>query len=309
MTIRIAIIGLGKIAQDQHIPAIAGDSAFSLAATASADGASLDGVPAYDGLEALLESGVAVDAVALCTPPQARHKIAAVALDAGIHVLLEKPPAASLSEVSALLELAERRGITLFAAWHSRYAAGVTAAREWLAGREILGGAITWREDVRVWHPGQEWIWQPGGLGVFDPGINALSILTRVLPDAVIMREATLETPVNRQAPIAARLSMETAAGAVIEADFDFRQTGPQSWDILLDTDAGRLELSQGGSRLTLPDGASSGPDREYAELYAHFARLIQSGRSDCDVTPFRLVADAFLCARRRVVEPFEDPA
>jgi D-galactose 1-dehydrogenase len=41
---------------------------------------------------------------------------------------------------------------------------------------------VIWREDVRVWHPGQDWIWQPGGLGVFDPGINALSIITHILP-------------------------------------------------------------------------------------------------------------------------------
>lgn len=307
MTIRIAIVGLGKIAHDQHIPAIAGDPGFSLVATASADGAALEGVPAFESLEAVLTGGPACDAVALCTPPQVRHQVAALALEAGRHVLLEKPPAASLSEVAALVTLSERRGVTLFAAWHSRYAAGVAEAREWLAGRTILGGRITWREDVRVWHPGQQWIWQPGGLGVFDPGINALSILTQVLPDAVILRDATLEMPANRQAPIAARLSLATGGGAPIEADFDFRQTGPQSWDIVLDTDAGRLELSHGGAQLRLPDATSGGPDAEYPALYAQFARLIGTGQCDCDVTPFRLVADAFLRGSHRTVEPFED--
>lgn len=307
MTIRIAVVGLGKIAHDQHIAAIAADAGFSLVATASADGAALKGVPAFDCLDTLLASGLALDAVAVCTPPQSRHQVAAKALDAGLHVLLEKPPAASLSEVSALVGLADRRGVTLFAAWHSRYAAGVAEARDWLAERTILGGAITWREDVRVWHPGQLWIWQPGGLGVFDPGINALSILTQVLPDAVILRDATLETPANRQAPIAAQLSLETTAGAAIEADFDFRQIGSQSWDIVLDTDAGQLKLSGGGAQLMLPGGGSGGPDREYPALYADFARLIGARQSDCDVTPFRLVADAFLRGRRRTVEPFED--
>jgi hypothetical protein len=41
---------------------------------------------------------------------------------------------------------------------------------------------IVWHEDVRKWHPGQQWIWEPGGFGVFDPGINALSIATRIFP-------------------------------------------------------------------------------------------------------------------------------
>lgn len=307
MSIRIAVIGLGKIAHDQHIPAIAADPAFTLVATASADGAALEGVPAFDCLESLLASSVALDAIAVCTPPQVRHQVAAAALEAGLHVLLEKPPGASLSEVAALVELSERRGVTLFAAWHSRYATGVAEARDWLAERTILRGMITWREDVRVWHPGQQWIWQPGGLGVFDPGINALSVLTEILPVPVILCDAELDIPANRQAPIAARLSLESIAGAPIEADLDFRQTGPQSWDIVLETDAGRLELSHGGARLQLPDGTSSGSDREYPALYTEFARLIGAGQSDCDATPLRLVADAFLRGRHRTVEPFED--
>ena len=39
---------------------------------------------------------------------------------------------------------------------------------------------IDWRESVRKWHPGQEWVWEPGGFGVCDPGINALSIFTKI---------------------------------------------------------------------------------------------------------------------------------
>lgn len=307
MTIRIALIGLGKIAHDQHLPAIAADPDFDLVATASADGATLGGVPGFDGIEALLASGIAVDAVAVCTPPQVRHRVAATALRHGLHVLLEKPPAASLTEAAALAALAEEAKITVFAAWHSRCAAGVAEARAWLEGRRILRGTITWREDVRVWHPGQLWIWQPGGLGVFDPGINALSIVTEILPGTLLLRDAELEVPSNRHAPIAARLTLETGCGAPIAADFDFRQTGPQSWDIEIETDAGTLRLARGGAELTLPDGTRPGEDREYPALYAQFARLIAAGASDLDTAPFRLVADAFLRGRHCVAEPFED--
>ena len=181
--IRIAIIGIGKIARDQHVPAIRGNSAFSLAATVSPHDAGLDGVPHHASLEELLEQGPAVDAVALCTPPQVRYDLAAQALAKGIHVFLEKPPGATLAEVAALSARADKVGASLFAAWHSRFAAGVAPARAWLAERRIDKVSIIWREDVRVWHPGQAWIWQPGGLGVFDPGINALSIMTEILPD------------------------------------------------------------------------------------------------------------------------------
>ena len=92
--------------------------------------------------------------------------------------MLEKPPGATLSEVQALVELAERQNVALFASWHSREAAAVESARHWLGSRHLRKVRVSWKEDVRVWHPGQTWIWKAGGFGVFDPGINALSILT-----------------------------------------------------------------------------------------------------------------------------------
>jgi D-galactose 1-dehydrogenase len=112
---------------------------------------------------------------------------------------------------------------------------------------------VIWREDVRVWHPGQDWIWEPGGLGVFDPGINALSIITHILPRPFFLTEATLEMPENRAAPIAADLHFRDTRGAPIHMDLDWRQTGPQSWDVLVETDAGTLKLAHGGAVLTLP--------------------------------------------------------
>ena len=305
--IRIAIVGIGKIARDQHVPAIRGNGAFSLAATVSPHDAGLPGVPHHASLDALLAQGPAVDAVALCTPPQVRYDLAAQALGRGAHVFLEKPPGATLAEVEALKTQADKVGATLFAAWHSRFAAGVAPARAWLAERRIDKVSIVWREDVRVWHPGQAWIWQPGGLGVFDPGINALSIVTHILPRPFFLKDATLVLPENRAAPIAADLAFRDTAGAPIHMDLDWRQTGPQSWDIHVDTDAGTLKLSHGGAVLTLPSGTEHGEDIEYAGLYSRFATLIRGGRSDVDTAPLRLVADAFLRGRRETTDAFHD--
>jgi predicted dehydrogenase len=158
---------------------------------------------------------------------------------------------------------------------------------------------------VRQWHPGQAWIWQPGGLGVFDPGINALSILTALLPGVTLDR-AVLDVPANCAAPIAAQLELRLAGGAQVKADFDFRQTGRQTWEIAVETDAGTLLLEDGGGKLTLP-GA---PPRayvgsEYAALYARFAELVARGENDVDLAPFTLVADAFLLGEQRETDPF----
>jgi D-galactose 1-dehydrogenase len=300
---------MGKIARDQHLPAIAANPDFALVATVSRHGEGEGNTPFFHSVEELAASDVAVDAVALCTPPQVRRAIALTAIEQGWHVFLEKPPGATLAEVAALSEAAAAQQVTLFASWHSRFAAGVEPARAWLADKAMTRATITWREDVRVWHPGQDWIWEPGGFGVFDPGINALSIATRILPRPFFVEDAELDIPENRAAPIAARVAFRDAGGVPIAMDLDFRQEGPQSWDIVVETDKGTLRLAKGGAELTLPHGAAApaapDPEGEYPGLYARFAALVRGGRSDVDVAPLRHVADAFLRGRLRRVEPF----
>ncbi|MFC5068640.1 Gfo/Idh/MocA family protein [Flaviflagellibacter deserti] len=307
--IRLAIVGLGKIARDQHIPAIAATEGIELTAIASRN-AKLGAVAHFATIDDLLAGAPEVDAVALCTPPQVRRAQAASALRAGKHVLLEKPPGASVSELPVLIAAAEIGKRTLFATWHSRFAAGVEPARIFLAEREIRSVRIEWKEDVRVWHPGQTWIWEPGGLGVFDPGINALSILTRILPQPIFLTAAELRFPENCAAPIAADLDFSDEAGTLIRAEFDFLQTGPQTWDIHVDTDQGRLTLSSGGARL-FHDGRIlvDGEDAEYRGIYRRFVDLIRTGQSDVDLTPLAHVADAFMLGRRKTVEAFVEEA
>ncbi|HYI48450.1 MAG TPA: Gfo/Idh/MocA family oxidoreductase [Allosphingosinicella sp.] len=307
MTIRIAIVGFGKIARDQHVPAIAADPRFALAAVASRSGDPGIGVPWFATSEALF-SGMSgkLDAVALCTPPAVRHTIARDALDTGLHVLLEKPPTATLGEIAHLRGLAERRRRTVFAAWHSQHAPAVPRAAEALAGADIARLDICWREDVRKWHPGQQWIWEAGGFGVFDPGINALSIATRILPMPLFVREARLFVPANKQAPIAATLDF---AGGDMRAEMDWRHTDGEQWTIRAETKSGALvELREGGARLLIDGAPQAIAERgEYPSIYGRFADLVASGASEVDSEPLRIVADAFLAGHREMVEPFCD--
>ena len=305
--LRIAIVGFGKIARDQHVRAIEATPGAALVAVASPKSAP-SGVPQFDSLQQLLREGPEIDAVALCTPPQVRCAEAAIALAAGKHVLLEKPPAVALSEIAPLVSLAREAGCTLFAAWHSRFAPAVEPARRLLDGRRLLGVTVIWKEDVRVWHPGQDWIWQAGGFGVFDPGINALSILTRILPQPVFVTAASLDFPDNRDAPIAAELSLSDAHGLPIRAVFDFREAEPQVWDIHVETEQGGVTLSAGGARLKAGDERLVDTMKEeYPLLYRHFVELASEERGDVDLAPLQLVADAFMLGRRQEVEVFED--
>ena len=302
---KIVLVGIGKIALDQHVPALQGSPDWDLVATVSRNG-KVDGVEAYTDLSEMLEARSDIRVVSLCLPPVARTDYALTALRAGRYVMLEKPPAATLSACEVLAETARRARVGIFATWHSREARMVAPAKAWLAGKKVLSGRITWREDVRKWHPGQDWVFETGGMGVFDPGINALSILTEILPDPVHVLDARLEIPTNRDTPIAAQLAFSDN----ITADFDWRQEGPQTWTIEIVTDAGTLALHNGGADMAIDGAAHTAPEAalsgEYPRLYARMAELVRAGQSELDTRPMDLVTDCFVIGERVPVAPFE---
>lgn len=305
---KIALVGIGKIARDQHIPALAASDDWELAAAVSRN-AKVDGVPNFDSVEAMLAAHPEIGTVSLCTPPGPRFRQAACVLNAGRHLMLEKPPGATLAEVMTLEAMARAAGLTLYATWHSREAAFVAQARDWLAGRTLRRLTVTWKEDVRKWHPGQDWVFRPGGMGVFDPGINALSIVTAILADPVHLVSADLIVPENCETPIAAELTFAPPSGAEMGAVMDWDHQGQDIWDIAAETDDGTMLLRHGGA-LLLIDGVEraegqGGLAGEYPRLYANMARLVASGRSDVDIRPMVHVCDALALGRRKSAAAF----
>lgn len=297
----ICLVGIGKIAVDQHVPSIAQSGDWILAATVSRAG-SVDGVPSYTDFDAMLAERPDIETVSLCLPPVPRYDYAARAIAAGRHVMLEKPPGATLAEVHDLTEMANAQGVTLYTTWHSRMAKGVAAAKAFLADKTITSGHIDWKEDVRRWHPNQDWIFEPGGMGVFDPGINALSILTDVLPSPVHIKSAELAFPENKFTPIAATVQF---SGNLTMA-LDWLKDGEQLWEMTLNASEDVVRLTEGGDRCAINgvdvEGAVLG---EYPALYHRMAELVRNGQSDVDLAPMIHVADALTLGRRVTVAPF----
>jgi len=303
--IRIAILGFGKIAADQHVPSIEGNSRFELVASSSRSGKGVGRI--FTDWRELIRSVEGLEAVAITTPPGPRYEIASECVLAGLHCLLEKPPTTGLAEIADLDCLAQAQEVTLFTTWHAQHHPAVEAAAKALAGKRVAGMAIRWHEDVHKWHPGQTWIWDPGGFGVFDPGINAFSIATRIFPGGLFVKSADLSVPENSQTPIAveAVLSSPVADGP-LSASLDWRRAEGEEWTIDVATaDGTHVRLEEGGAKLLI-DGQpqADGGLGEYPDIYRTFVDLIDERRSLVDVAPLRLVADCLLAGRRRSVEP-----
>jgi len=305
--IRIAIVGFGKIAADQHVPAITANDRFQLAAVSSRSG--LGPQPAFVDWREMIRGVADLQAVAITTPPGPRYEIARECVLAGLHCLLEKPPTAGLAEIADLGCLAQAQGVTLYTTWHAQHHATVAAAARALAGKRIKSMQILWHEDVRKWHPGQAWIWEPGGFGVFDPGINAFSIATAIFPGALFVRDASLTFPENAQTPIAAEVTLSSPqADGPLTASLDWRRSEGEEWTIAVETSDGiSVRLEDGGAKLRL-DGRLQADDGlgEYPDIYRQFAELIDQRQSRVDVAPLRLVADCLLASRRQIVEAIE---
>lgn len=297
--IRIGIIGFGKIAADQHVPSIAANPRLELAATSSRSGQGVATI--YSDWRELLDKVNGLEAIAITTPPSVRYEIARACIEKGLHVLLEKPPAVTLSEVEELSCLAEAKGVTLFATWHARHNPAVSAAAQALAGKRIAGMRIVWHEDVHKWHPGQQWIWEPGGFGVFDPGSNAFSIATAIFPGPLFVTSAELHIPANAQTPIAVEAEFSSPmADGPLSCSLDWRRTGGEEWTVAAETTDGiEVRLERGGADLIVNGTPQSCEGMgEYPSIYARFLDLIDNRRSDMDLSPLRLVADCLLVGR-----------
>ena len=100
---KIAVIGIGKIAIDQHLPVIDKSKHFEVAATVSTRLIQHRDLPVFKTPAELYAALPKVELVAICTPPGVRHAFVREALDAGKHVLMEKPPTTTISEFDDLV--------------------------------------------------------------------------------------------------------------------------------------------------------------------------------------------------------------
>ena len=126
-TVRLGLVGVGAAAQVNHIPAIKKCEGLELVALCDRDPEKASRVAqkfgvakSHDRLEDML-ADEEIDAVDLCTPNYLHAPMAIAALEAGKHVLCERPLARSASEAEAMVKAAKKAGCTLMCALQHRF--------------------------------------------------------------------------------------------------------------------------------------------------------------------------------------------
>lgn len=156
--LRVVVVGCGNIAEHGHLPAYqqaANDGLCDLVAVCDGDLpraerlAELHGLRAFASVDELLTK-VRPDVISVATPPGAHRDVVVRALDAGCHVLCEKPIALNLAQAREMVEAAERNGRLLSICFQTRYSPEVVHVRERLQAGEF--GHV---HSIRTWG-GQE---------------------------------------------------------------------------------------------------------------------------------------------------------
>jgi predicted dehydrogenase len=140
--LNIGIIGCGRIAQLRHLPEYAENphcmvmALYDTVAERAMEMASLYGGKAYDSIEAIL-ADPCIDAVSICVANTFHASVAIAALDAGKHVLCEKPMATTLEDCEHMVAAAQKSGRLLMIGHNQRFADSSRVARELIAKGEI----------------------------------------------------------------------------------------------------------------------------------------------------------------------------
>lgn len=142
MTLKVAVIGCGSIAQNRHLPEYAANPDVTITAVCDMVDerveamASAHGAVAYTDYETLLQNE-SVDMVSVCLPNALHASVSIAALDAGCHVLCEKPMATSSEEAQAMIDAARKNGKKLMIGHNQRFVASHQKAKALLENGEL----------------------------------------------------------------------------------------------------------------------------------------------------------------------------
>jgi UDP-N-acetylglucosamine 3-dehydrogenase len=214
--LKIGVIGCGSIAQHRHLPEYASNKEVEIVAVCDIveervkKTADKYGAEAYTNYKEML-SNHQVEAVSVCTPNYLHAPISIAALNAGKHVLCEKPMATSTEEAENMIAAAEKNGRKLMIAHNQRFVPSHQKAKELIEKGEAgkiysfrsafgHGGPEGWSADGK-----DSWFFKKdeafiGAMG--DLGVHKTDLLRYVLGEEFVEVGAFVETSAKENADV-----------------------------------------------------------------------------------------------------------
>lgn len=277
MTLRIGIIGCGGIGKTHiaawsaagYAPVAVCDTVAELAHSA----ASTCHAQAYTDVATFLATAN-LDIVSICTPPVSHASLVIQALQAGVHVLCEKPLAPSVAECDAMIAASETHQRLLSVGFCHRFQPHIEVMKQHIdAG--FLGDVVMFRNRFAGHMPNveQRWFSNPslsGGGVMMDTSVHSVDLFRHLIGDAArvqasrVTRTSELGPALTVEDTAVIVLTSHTGVIGVIEASW---RTPPGEWVVSVYGTRGTLTLdydtmelwhtdAQGAKqRISVPDG------------------------------------------------------
>jgi predicted dehydrogenase len=242
--INIGIIGCGKIAQKRHIPEYLENVDANIVGYYDLNHARAEAISktyggtAFESIEDLL-ADLSIDAVSVCTANHTHAAITIQALQAGKHVLCEKPMATTLEDCQAMVDAAQKAGKVLVIGQNQRLTKTHIKARQLIRDGEIgeiigfrttfgHGGPETWSID-----PGKNTWFFDKNIAVMgamaDLGIHKTDLLL-FLTDQMIVETTAHLTTIDKRGADGELIQVDDTAICVYKLDNGALGTMTASW-------------------------------------------------------------------------------
>lgn len=299
--VRIGVVGAGAIAQVAHLGALSRQPDVEIVGICDIDAAKARSLAArlqiadvYDDIEDLLQYA-APEAVVICTPNHLHEIHVMTALEAGAHVLCERPLALSVEGVERVQAARERAGRTVLVGMNMRFRSDVQAVRQFLAGGEF-GTVHGIRGGWYVYHAAAVPSWrrrraESGGGAMLDLGLPVVDLALWLAGCPGVERVAAAfahSEPDGVEQSGCALLRCDT--GLSIFVDVSWRHVGPKEkfwFDLLGDQGSASLvpfavhKEIHGSPMNVTPTGAAGREDVVTASYRAEWAHFLAAVRGD----------------------------
>ncbi|MDT8341837.1 MAG: Gfo/Idh/MocA family oxidoreductase [Longimicrobiales bacterium] len=236
--LRVGIVGTGAVAQLVHLPFCSGRNDVELVAVADKDPGKARALAERFGVERVLATDALLqaddlDAVILCTPNHLHEAEAVAALEAGKHVLVERPLALTADGCRQVIAAARAAGCTLGVGMSHRFRPDVAAARAFVEGGELGGvyaARVAWMNRhvplrATTWRQRPE---QAGGGAFVDLGVQAVDLLLWLLDGVRVKRVSAVMSGEGEAVEEDASVLAETENGVALSVEVSWRFLAPE---------------------------------------------------------------------------------